>query len=305
MSFVHYLTIGRFTYTEGAEPATLTERVAAHFIPDGLRRLERGICGIQPFTDDELGQIEEELRRRREVDVALREYLTEQGLLYIRYTNVRLHLAEHVAMIAHELFGAVAGERGQLRSYDSLRQESERYAVQEAECRRLHSIKNGVARIHEIVQALQRPGEDPRQVPIWDAVDIAADVASLALPELIAALSAEHEAVRRFAAFSLERLGASAAIAVPSLVAAIRDTRSSDGYPIVLALAAMGKVAEEGLVLALDHHDNLVRSQSIEALGALDDVSDATRARLVHLAANNDSSGKAARKALGRLDTAR
>lgn len=305
MSFIHYLTIGRFVYAEGAESATFTERVVAHFLPDGLRRLERGICCIQPFTDHELSQMEDELRQRRELDVVLREYLTDGGLLCIRYTGVRVHIAEHVAMIAHELFGAVAGERGQLRSYSFLCQESERYAVQEAESRHLSSIQDGVARVQEVVQALQRSEDDSRKIPVMSAVEIVADTAFQALPELIVALSAEHDAVRRFAALSLQRIGAPAVMAVPSLIAAIRDTQSSEGYPVVLALAAMGKAAEEGLVLALDHCDGLVRSQAIEALGTLGEVSDSTRERLVHLAENNDHHGKAAKKVLRRLRTVR
>lgn len=301
MSFVHYLTIGRFSFGDGSRPPSLLERVVAHSIPDGLRRLERVNGFIQPFSDDELAQMEAELRRRFDLEVNLRDYLTSQGLFCIRYTDVPLEIAQHVALIAHELFGAVAGERGKIWEPASLRRASERCAVQNAERRRLWAIEDGADRVREVVQALERPEDDPRRISIGIGRGAVADVAAAALPDLIAALSSEHEAVRRFAAASLEDLGVAAAEAIPALTAAVRDPEGPASSGVVSALAAMGKAAEEGLVLALNHRDRGVRFGAIQALGALGEISDSARERLVQIAAGKDEHGDEARKALWKL----
>lgn len=260
---------------------------------------------IQPFTENELAQLEDELRRRFDLEVNLRDYLTTQGLLCIPYTDLRLQVAEHVAVIAHELFGAVAGERGKLRDVALLRRQSERYAHQNAERMRLLAIEDGVDRVREVVRALRRRGNDPRRIPVWIAVDAMADVAAAARSDLIAALSVKSQAVRTFATRSLEHLGVAAAEAIPALTPFVRDPKSPEAYDAVCALAAMGEAAEEGLVLALNHHDRVVRFVAIRALGALREVSESALARLVQMADGKDGNEDAARTALKQLGRSR
>lgn len=146
---------------------------------------------IEPFSDADVTTLEDELRRRFDVEASLRDYLTHQGLLRIPYIGfaVRLPIAEHVAVIAHELFGAVAGERGKMQSLDSLRQTSARYARQNAECKRLRAIEDVGERVREIMQDLRRPGDDPRCISVSIGLDAIEGIGAAALPHLIAALS--------------------------------------------------------------------------------------------------------------------
>ena len=150
-------------------------------------------------------------------------------------------------MIAHELFGAVAGERGQLWKPATLKTMSDRCAVQNAERKRIWNIENAADRVCEIIGALQRPEGDPRRISVGFGVDAVANDDATALPELIGALAVSDGAVRSFAAYSLHRRGEAAAEAIPALVACVRDPQSRDAYVAVHALSAMGTTASEGL----------------------------------------------------------
>jgi len=305
MSFVHYLTIGRFSYGEDAPTPSLADRVVAHFIPGGLQRLEEVAGSIEPFSDADVMILEDALRRRHDIEASLRDYLTHQGLLCIPYIGFafRRPIAEHVAVIAHELFGAVAGERGEMHSLASLRMTSARYARQNAECKRLRAIEDDGERVRQIVQDLRRPGNDPRCIPVSIGLDAIEGIDATALPHLIAALSSDAESVRMFAARSLERLGTAAAAAIPTLTAIVRDSQPPDAEDAVVALAAMGPAAEESLLLATTHWDRSVRYRAIWVLGNMSHASDAARARLAEIGAKGrkDEDAREARRALARL----
>jgi HEAT repeat protein len=302
VSLIHHLTIGRFRYADDAQPPSMLQRVVAHVVPGGLRHLEWVTGTVDPFSDDELARLQDELLRRFGVEATLRDHLTPQGLLCIPYLGTgALRIAEHVALIAHGLFGAVAGERGELHALDALRRRSEAYVVEDAEGRRLAAIEDGAERVRDVVASLRRRGDDPRRIPVWMGVDVVADAGGAAVPELIAALSAQHDTVRRFAALALARLGRCAAEAIPALLAAAQRSTGDEAYGAVCALAAMGRAAEEGLVLALDHRNDIARFAAIEGLGRLGEVSAPTRARLVALEATKGHQAKLARIALSTL----
>jgi len=301
VSLVHYLTIGRFGFREDSLPPNLVDRVVAHFVPGGLQQLGRDTSFVVPFSDGELVELEDEVRRRFDVEVSLKGYLTEDGLLCIQYTGVRVEIAEHVAVVAHDLFGAVAGERGEICDPVHLQRRSEECALQNAERKRLLSIKDGRERIRAVIHNLEgAKGGSPR-IPVWIANATVKDVARDHVDELVLALKSKHEAVLTFAGFTLAELGRAAVKAIPGLTEVVRDPTSPGAFAAVRALEAMGSEAEEGLVIALNHPGASVAWTAICALSRLGRVSNATRARLGEVAAGQGEHSEAARKALAKL----
>ncbi|HZU95289.1 MAG TPA: hypothetical protein VFF73_01170 [Planctomycetota bacterium] len=304
MSFVHFLTIGRFGFGDTPPPSALMDRVVFPVIPEELKPyLARSTpTFLVPFSEDELVQLEREVRRRFDVEVSLRDFLTKDRLLRIQYTDwVRVLVAEHVAVVARELFGAVAADRDQFVDPDRLERRSQECAIQNAERKRIFAIKDGGERMAAVIQALERAEDDPKKVHVWIAVEMVSDVAAGHVSELIRALRAAHRAVQAFAGYTLQRLGPAASEAIPALVDVLCDTKSAAPGVVVDALGAMGPKGEAGLVIALDHSDSLVRWRAIRALGNLGQAAEPTRARLRQIAAGTGEHADAARKALFNL----
>ena len=297
MSFFHYLTIGRFSYDPDAPLPGLGDRVLAHFLPGGLAALQRVTGSIDPFTDDELVRIEDQLHRRFDLDVSLRSHRTDEGLLRIEYANDSHGVAVHTACIAHELCGAVAGESGRLIPIEQLRARSESIVVQKAERIRIESIQDSATRYREVVASLERSPDDPRCVQVNFGVSVLKDLGEALLPDFIVALSSDSAAVRGLAMALVEALGPAASAAAPALATSVRRPESGhEAYAAVRALAVLGDAGADGLEACLDHQLAHVRCAAAEALAKFASVSESVRARLVELAQVGDVRERSAAK---------
>jgi len=159
MSLIHYLTIGRFEFTEEEPPFNLMQRVVDHFIVDGLKQLHRSYKVIKPFSMMEIFELEEEMAERFGLELNLRQYLTEDGLLKIVYQEMFFwfeSFAEHVALIASERFGAIASDGGHVFEPEKIKEMSDRLLIQKAERARLFQIEDGAESIRDIIKAYKR-----------------------------------------------------------------------------------------------------------------------------------------------------
>src|SRR5579872_591868 len=189
MSFVHYLTVGRFGFTERSVPPNLMERVVAHFVPDGLRQLGGETSFIVPWDEGELRELEEAVMFRYGLELNLSDYRTPDGLLSIQYTGVETHVAFPVARVAGELFGASAGERGQLYDAAYVEKAAERDASENKERKRVAAIPNGQQRLQAVVDALHAGAQF---LPPWLAERLLAPVAPFIIDQLVALLGSDE-----------------------------------------------------------------------------------------------------------------
>lgn len=311
MSFVHYLTVGRFGFTEDSVPPGLMDRVVAHFVPGGLRKLGRPTSFVVPWNEGELAELEDAVKQRYELDLDLSQYLNSEGLLCMQYTGMEVHVAFPVAAVASDLFGASAGERGTLYDPLRLREQADQHARENAERKQVLQIQDGAKRLEAVLAALR---SDASFLPLGLGERYIAEVAPTIVPELLELLSfqddqlpqLQNERIRLLALGGLRDAGPAAAVAVPKLTAMLAS-RGSDHFSIVLALGRMGQAAEPGLVAALDLDDEVswARDHALQALAKLDSISDSTRAKLVEISQGDDEAAGMAMHALGESPIAR
>jgi hypothetical protein len=296
VSLVHYLTVGRFGFTERSVPPNLVDRVVAHFVPGGLRQLGGETSFIVPWNEDELGELEDAVKTRYELELNLSDHLTREGLLSIQYTGVEIHIAFPVAAVAAEMFGASAGERGQTYDPETVRENAEEHAAENKQRRRISGIASGSQRLQAVVDALRAGAPF---LPPWLAERLLAPVAPQIVDELVSLLGSENARLRRLGVGVLREAGpAAAAAAVPALTALLRKTTERvDAFLITFSLAGLGQGAEPGLVEALNHDG--AQMDALEALAKLPSLSEPTRARLATIAVGKGEIAAMARHVLG------
>jgi hypothetical protein len=121
-------------------------------------------------------------------------------------------------------------------------------------------------RIQELRKHLESPDVDERIF----AIIALQKIGPVAVPAIVAALRNDIEVVRRAAALALRELGPAAEAAVPALVAALKD---DDGISMramaATALGEIGPAAVPALVAALKDDDEIVRKFAARVLGEI------------------------------------
>lgn len=290
MSWIHYLTIGRFEFLEEEREPNLVQRVLDHFTPGGLTRLGRDARVLAPFSLSEIAKIEKEVQLRFGLNLNLGEHLTEEGLLRIQYLGGGAFgsYAEHVAPVAYDLFGAIASDRGHAYSPAEIEKMSLSLLLRDSELERISGIEDGAERVKSIVAAMQRAVDDPELIHLAFALMAMRGASDSAILELISTLRHSSLDVKEFAALALGGFGERAKQAIPALVDVIGNSKSLVAYFAVESLGTIGKAAEPALLNALQHHDSSVRSHAIDALGKLGDLSESGRAMLREIGKHND-----------------
>jgi len=285
--FVHYMTIGVF------EPFNPTPPIH-----------RRDLVVRRPFERDDLDRIEEEVLRRYDRLVDLDRYVTPDGALRIPYLSDAgfESFAEHVALVAHELFGAVAAERlRDVFSPEYLRKAVDDMTARDAERNRIKDIESGAARIDAIVENLNTH-RDPVRLNVAFALDAVDRTQPDAIPRLVALTRDSDWEIRLFAACALGRFGSAAEVAVPSLVHALSDPWSSVRWGAVEALGRIGARAVPALIQALSHDDSHVRWCAVVKLGELGPEASAALPLLEEIIGQDDlEMRRAAKRAVRRI----
>ena len=296
MSFVHFLTVGRFGFTEESVPPGLVDRVVAHFVPGRLQSLGRPTSFLVPWNEGELAELEEAVKARYELELDLAEYLTQDGLLCFQYTGVEVHIAYPVAAVAGELFNASAGERGQVYEPEAVLRLAAEHAAENQRRREIKRSQDPRRRLGAVVEALEA---DEKSLPAWLAERYLAEVAPELVPELVELLDSGHKRLQRLACGVLREAGpAAAALAVPALAALLaKGPERVFAFSIAFTLSGLGPDAEPGLLAALDCEG--AEDTALGALAKLESLSAATRKRLIEIAQGQGERADMAKHALG------
>jgi len=177
----------------------------------------------------------------------------------------------------------------------------------DATVRRAAARALGRGHDRSVAPALFAALADPREAVRWAAAQALDRIGAAAedVPRLKATLRNDDPYVRSFAAFTLGRLGASAAPAVPALIEAYRQEEKEGRGAAVVALGALGESAAEAVPALIEGLANPVNHRRWSAARSLGRIGGPAKAAVPALAAALGDPNQHVRvhvaQALGRL----